>query len=158
MLSFTSFWLFLLTLAYSNSCLLLLFTLSFLFSPALNSSHHSVLPSFLPPTNGSNGFEWPRRGIIAWFTWNGAVKVIPRSQYSSHIFSLLANSYLCTLGSLRNNPSEDGVPCGTIPWKPFWKWVLCSWWGHEAVMCTRVMRKQKYEPNCLTQHLILLLE
>lgn len=160
MLSFTSFWLLLLTLAYSNSCLLLLFTLSFLFSPALNSSHHSVPPSFLSPASGSGGFEWPRCGNISWCMWNGAVhseSYIPRSQYSFQISPLLANSYLHVLGSLRSMPSKDGVPCGTILWKPFWKRVLCSWRGHVAVMCTRVMRKQKYEPNCLTQHLVLLL-
>lgn len=82
-------------------------------------------------------------------------KVIPRSQCSFQISPLLANSYLHALGSLRNKLSKDG---GAILWKPFWKRVLCRWSGREAVMCTRVMRKQKYEPNCLTQHLILLLE
>lgn len=159
MLSFTSFWLFLLTLAYSNSCLLLLFTLSFPFSLALNSSHGSVPPSFLPPASGSDVFEWPRCGNVAWCTWNGAVAWESYPQESVLLSDFpTAGKPLYTRGSLGNKPSEDGLPCGTVLWKPFWKRVLCSWRGHEAATCARVMRKQKHEPNCLTQHLTLLLD
>lgn len=160
MLSFTSFWLFLLTLACSNFLLLLLSTLSFLFSSALNFSRGSVPPSFLPPASGSDGFGWPRCGNVAWCMWNGELpeRVIPRRQWSFQISPLLANSYLCALGSLGNKPSEDGLPCGIILWKPSWERVLCSWRGHEAAMYSPVMRKQKHEPNCLTQHLTLLLD
>lgn len=43
------------------------------------------------------------------------VKVIPRSLYSFQISPLLANSCLCALGSLRNKPSEGGLPCGNPP-------------------------------------------
>lgn len=161
MLSFISVWLFLLTLAYSNSHLLLLFTLSFLFSPALNSSYGFLflLPSCLLPVaqmvlrDPDVGMLHDARGIEQL-----PERVNPRSHCSFQISPLLANSYLWALGSLGNKPSEDGLPCNTILWKPFWNGVLCSWRGHEAAVHSGVMRKQKHEPNCLTQHLALLLD
>lgn len=161
MLSFTSFWLFLLTLACFYSHLLLLFTLSFLLvpQPLIPPIILFLLPSCLLPVAQMVLSDQMWEYCTMHVEWSSypQKRFIPRSQCFFQSSSLLANSYLCTRGSLRNKPSEDGLPCGTILWKPFRKRVLRSWRENEAVMYACVMRKQKYEPNCLTQHLILLL-
>lgn len=138
MLSFISFWLFLLTLAYSNSHLLLLFTLSFLFSPALNSSYGFLflLPSCLLPVaqmvlrDQDVGTLHDAHGIEQL-----PERVNPRSHCSFQISPLLANSYLWALGSLGNKPSEDGLPCGTIlEWGAVQlerAWSSSAQWCHE---------------------------
>lgn len=151
----------LLTLACSNSHLLLLLPcLSFFPQPLIPPIILFLLPSCLLPKLRWFWVTKMREYFMMHVEWSSysQKRVIPRIQCFFQISPLLANIYLCTLGSLRNKPSEDGLPCVTILWKPFRKRVLCSWRGNEAVMYTRVMRKQKHEPNCLTQHLILLLE
>lgn len=109
--TFIHFLLALLTLACSNSLLLLLLPcLSFSPQPLIPPIILFLLPSCLLPM-AKKVLRVQVGGILydACGAEQCTEKIIPRSQYSFQISPLLENSYLCTLGSLRNKPSEDGT-------------------------------------------------